>query len=301
MKGGWRRPPAAALRFIAKGRFARLDQLSHHRRRGRPVDQRQEKLIRWALARGERFDHCIVGEPTSVGSLGDTIKHGRRGSLTGRLDLPAAGPCRLPAVSPEQSDPALGADALGAVHPPLDHGDADFDPSNLEVVSVDVGNLAANVIPAEVRLVFNVRFNDLWTPETLSAEIARRVEAAAEDRAIRSPSIRQRRRLPDPARRIHRPRRRRGRGRDRTSSVLFDRRRHVRCAFHQGRLPGRRPRPAERDHSRDRRAGRARRSRGPELGSTSACSSVISSSAPRPMQGGSVVSLTLGSRAAGRS
>ena len=72
------------------------------------------------------------------------------------------------------------APVLSALHaPPLDAGGADFEPSNLEVVSVDVGNPAANVIPGEVRLVFNIRFNDAWTPETLSAEIARRVEAAA--------------------------------------------------------------------------------------------------------------------------
>jgi succinyl-diaminopimelate desuccinylase len=68
-------------------------------------------------------------------------------------------------------------DALQA--PPLDSGTEDFEPSNLEIVSVDVGNPATNVIPGEVRLVFNVRFNDLWTPETLSAEIERRVAAAA--------------------------------------------------------------------------------------------------------------------------
>jgi succinyl-diaminopimelate desuccinylase len=63
--------------------------------------------------------------------------------------------------------------------PPLDRGNADFEPSNLEVTTVDVGNAAHNVIPGEVRLAFNVRFNDLWTPESLKAEIARRVAAAA--------------------------------------------------------------------------------------------------------------------------
>jgi len=63
------------------------------------------------------------------------------------------------------------------IAPPLDQGNADFEPSNLEVTSVDVGNPAANVIPGEVRLAFNVRFNDLWTPESLRAEIARRVAA----------------------------------------------------------------------------------------------------------------------------
>src|SRR5208283_2512635 len=62
-----------------------------------------------------------------------------------------------------------------------DAGSADFDPSNLEVVTVDVGNPATNVIPAEVRLVFNVRFNNRWTPETLKAEIERRIAGAAGD------------------------------------------------------------------------------------------------------------------------
>ena len=64
-------------------------------------------------------------------------------------------------------------------HPALDAGTPAFEPSNLEVVSVDVGNPATNVTPGEIRLVFNVRFNDLWTPKTLSAEIERRVAAAA--------------------------------------------------------------------------------------------------------------------------
>ena len=61
---------------------------------------------------------------------------------------------------------------------PLDAGTAHFDPSNLEVVTVDTGNPSANVIPAECRARFNVRFNDVWTPETLSGEIRRRVAAA---------------------------------------------------------------------------------------------------------------------------
>ena len=62
---------------------------------------------------------------------------------------------------------------------PLDQGTEHFDPSNLEFTSIDVGNTATNVIPAEARTRFNIRFNDLWTPKTLSAEIRRRIEAAA--------------------------------------------------------------------------------------------------------------------------
>jgi succinyl-diaminopimelate desuccinylase len=66
-------------------------------------------------------------------------------------------------------------DALST--PPLDEGTADFQPTNLEVVTVDVGNPATNVIPGEIRVVFNIRFNDCWTPATLEAEIRRRLAA----------------------------------------------------------------------------------------------------------------------------
>jgi succinyl-diaminopimelate desuccinylase len=136
------------------------------------------KLVDWALAKGERFDHCILGEPTCVAALGDTIKHGRRGSLNGTVTIRGR---QGHAAYPQLADnpiPAL-APILGALlEPPLDKGNADFEPTNLEVVSVDVGNPAFNVIPGEARLRFNVRFNDLWTPESLAAEIARRVAAA---------------------------------------------------------------------------------------------------------------------------
>ena len=63
--------------------------------------------------------------------------------------------------------------------PSLDEGTIDFDRSNLEIVNVDVGNRATNVIPGEVRLAFNIRFNNIWSPASLAAEIERRVAAAA--------------------------------------------------------------------------------------------------------------------------
>jgi succinyl-diaminopimelate desuccinylase len=137
------------------------------------------KLLEWARARGERFDHCLLGEPTSVARLGDTIKNGRRGSLTGRLTLHGKqGHVAYPQLA-ENPIRTLAPILAALQSPALDAGTADFDPSNLEIVSVDVGNPATNVIPAEVRLVFNVRFNDVWTPATLSAEIERRISAAA--------------------------------------------------------------------------------------------------------------------------
>jgi succinyl-diaminopimelate desuccinylase len=181
MKGGLAAGVAAALRFIARGAFRGSVSFLVTGDEEGPSINGTVKLIRWALARGERFDHCIVGEPTSVEALGDRIKHGRRGSLTGRLVLRGRqGHVAYPHVA-DNPIRAL-ASVLSALFAPLDDGDAEFEPSNLEVVSVDVGNPAANVIPDDVRLVFNVRFNDLWTPETLSAEIVRRVVAAADGR-----------------------------------------------------------------------------------------------------------------------
>ncbi len=137
------------------------------------------KLLAHVLARGERFDHCLLGEPTNPHSLGDMVKIGRRGSLTGRLTVHGKqGHVAYPHLA---DNPIRGllrlADALLAT--PLDGGTAHFDPSNLEFSTLDVGNPAANVIPAEARAVFNIRFNDLWTPQTLEAEIARRLREAA--------------------------------------------------------------------------------------------------------------------------
>ena len=182
MKGGVAAAVAAALRFIAAGSpRGSISFLVTGDEEG-PSINGTVKLIDWALARGERFDHCIVGEPTCVTALGDTIKNGRRGSLTGRLALHGRqGHVAYPHVA-DNPIPTLAPVLAALLAPPLDAGGPDFEPSNLEVVSVDVGNPAANVIPAEVRLVFNIRFNDAWTPETLSPEIARRVEAASSGR-----------------------------------------------------------------------------------------------------------------------
>ena len=182
MKGGLAAAAAAALRFVGRGAFpGSISFLVTGDEEG-PSINGTVKLIRWALDRGERFDHCIVGEPTSADALGDTIKHGRRGSLTGRLTLHGRqGHVAYPHIA-DNPVRALAPVLSALFDPPFDAGDADFDPSNLEVVSVDVGNPASNVIPAEVRLLFNVRFNALWTPETLKAEIARRVAAAATGR-----------------------------------------------------------------------------------------------------------------------
>jgi succinyl-diaminopimelate desuccinylase len=134
------------------------------------------KLLEWAIARGEKFDQCILGEPTNPNALGDMIKIGRRGSLSGTLTVHGKqGHVGYPhlADNPVHHIVRLIGTLLGT---PLDKGTEHFDPSNLEVTSLDTGNRAVNIIPAEAKAMFNIRFNDLWTPETLRAEISRRIE-----------------------------------------------------------------------------------------------------------------------------
>ena len=263
MKGGVAASVAAALRFIARGAFAGSISFLLTGDEEGPAVNGTVKLVDWALRKGERFDHCILGEPTSVEAVGDTIKHGRRGSLNGRITIRGRqGHAAYPHIA-DNPVRALAPVLTALFSPPLDSGNADFEPTNLEVVSVDVGNPAFNVIPGEVRLTFNIRFNDLWTPETLRAEIERRVAAAdAGGRAslafepTNAVAFLTR---PGPFTDLVAER---GRGRDRAQALAFDRRRHLRRALHQGRLPGGRARPRQRDHSWRRRAGRARRSRG---------------------------------------
>ena len=178
MKGGVAASVAAALRFIARQAFAGSISFLLTGDEEGPAVNGTVKLLDWALAKGERFDHCILGESTSVEAVGDTIKHGRRGSLNGRITIKGRqGHAAYPHIA-DNPVRALAPVLTALFSPPLDQGNADFEPTNLEVVSVDVGNPTFNVIPGEARLTFNIRFNDLWTPDSLAAEIERRVATA---------------------------------------------------------------------------------------------------------------------------
>jgi succinyl-diaminopimelate desuccinylase len=137
------------------------------------------KLLQWAVARGERFDHCILGEPTNVAALGDMMKIGRRGSLSGALTVHGKqGHVAYPERAINPIDGLIRL-AVALKVEPLDAGTAHFSASNLEFTSIDVGNTASNVIPAEATAKFNIRFNDRWTAATLAEEITRRCRAAA--------------------------------------------------------------------------------------------------------------------------
>jgi succinyl-diaminopimelate desuccinylase len=137
------------------------------------------KLLQWAAARGEKFDHAILGEPTNPEKLGEMIKIGRRGSQSGTLIVSGT---QGHVAYPELADnPVRGIVTLmGAINAAtLDNGTRHFGPSNLEFTSIDIGNKTVNLIPAEARARFNIRFNDRHTPESLKSWLEARCAQAA--------------------------------------------------------------------------------------------------------------------------
>ncbi len=162
MKGAIAAFVAAAARFIAqhRGKLPGAISLLITGDEEGPAINGTKPVLEWLRARGERLDACIVGEPTNPTRLGEMIKIGRRGSLNGRL-----------AVRGVQGHTAYPQLADNPIHRlikmltriaqrPLDEGTAHFQPSTIQISTIDVGNPASNVIPAEARTCFNIRFND---------------------------------------------------------------------------------------------------------------------------------------------
>src|SRR5215475_11276 len=140
------------------------------------------KLLQWASARGEKFDHCVLGEPSNQQELGDCIKVGRRGSQSGTLYVDGVqGHVAYPhrASNPV---PDIARLIVAIADEPLDRGSAQFQPSNLEFTSVDVGNSASNVIPGQARAKFNIRYNDLHTQASLRELVETRLAKAKGNR-----------------------------------------------------------------------------------------------------------------------
>jgi succinyl-diaminopimelate desuccinylase len=140
------------------------------------------KLLKWAAERGEKFDHCVLGEPSNVETLGDTIKVGRRGSQSGTLYVDGVqGHVAYPhrAANPV---PDIARLIVAISDEPLDHGSAQFQASNLEFTSVDVGNTANNVIPGQARAKFNIRYNDNHTQASLRELVEMRLTKACGNR-----------------------------------------------------------------------------------------------------------------------
>lgn len=129
------------------------------------------KVLDWMREQGEVIDACLVGEPTNPKALGDMMKIGRRGSVTATLTAYGAqGHVAYPHLA-DNPLPRLTEALTLLAGSPLDEGTAHFQPSTLALTTIDVGNPASNVIPAKGTAKFNIRFNDLHTPDSLEAHI----------------------------------------------------------------------------------------------------------------------------------
>jgi succinyl-diaminopimelate desuccinylase len=129
------------------------------------------KVLEWMAANGEQPDHALVGEPTNATRFGEAIKIGRRGSLNGRITVTGAqGHVAYPHLA---KNPLKGLIAMLArlYDQPLDFGSAYFSPSNFEVTSIDVGNPTTNVIPVKAEAMFNIRYNDRHSADSLQTKI----------------------------------------------------------------------------------------------------------------------------------
>lgn len=128
-------------------------------------------VVQQLKARGERLDACIVGEPTSVKQLGDMVKNGRRGTLSGRL--------RVQGVQGHIAYPQLARNPLHDFAPALaelvatrwDEGNTFFPPTSWQVSNIHAGTGALNVIPGELVVDFNFRFSSESTPQSLRERV----------------------------------------------------------------------------------------------------------------------------------
>jgi len=134
-----------------------------------PATDGTVRVLEWMQAHGHIPDFCLVGEPTNPGALGDVIKIGRRGSLNASIRVHGT---QGHVAYPDRADNPVHrlVRALAALTAaPLDAGNAWFQPSSLQVTSIDVGNPATNVIPAQASARLNIRFNDGHTGAGLEA------------------------------------------------------------------------------------------------------------------------------------
>ena len=128
-----------------------------------------KKVVDWLKGKSEIISGCIVGEPTNVNRMGDTLKIGRRGSFTGSLTVTGIqGHVGYPHLADNPINSLLKMlEPFSKIY--LDEGTKDFQPSSIMITSIDVNNDASNVIPGEVKAKFNIRFNTLHSASSLKA------------------------------------------------------------------------------------------------------------------------------------
>lgn len=142
-----------------------------------PAINGTRRVLEWLKERGEVIDACVVGEPTNPTALGEMIKIGRRGSLNGTLTVRGIqGHTAYPHLADNPIDRLVKMLAVLAAEP-LDKGSEHFQPSTLAFTSIDVGNPATNVIPAEAKARFNIRFNDLHTGPSIEEALRKRLDS----------------------------------------------------------------------------------------------------------------------------
>jgi succinyl-diaminopimelate desuccinylase len=182
MKGAIAAFIAATSRFLKEGSpRGSISLLITGDEEGEAVDG-TVRVLDWMREKGERPDFCVVGEPSSSAVLGDMIKIGRRGSMNGRLTVTGTeGHVAYPHLA-DNPIPALIAIVSRITARRFDDASAQFDATNLEVVSIDVGNPATNVIPREARANFNIRFNTAHSGASLSEWLRGEVAAAMQGR-----------------------------------------------------------------------------------------------------------------------
>ena len=135
------------------------------------------KVLEWLRQRGEALDACVVGEPTSATELGDMIKIGRRGSMTGRVVVEGVqGHVAYPHLV-DNAAHRLVALLHALTSAALDDGTEHFQPSSLQVTTIDIGNPATNIAPGTARATFNIRFNDTWSSSTLKPWVEEKLAA----------------------------------------------------------------------------------------------------------------------------
>jgi succinyl-diaminopimelate desuccinylase len=145
-----------------------------------PATDGTVRVLEWMAAQGQIPDFCVVGEPTCRARLGDMIKVGRRGSLNARITVHGT---QGHVAYPQRADNPVHrlVRALAALTAaPLDAGSEFFEPSSLQLTSIDVGNPATNVIPAQARAALNIRFNDRHSGASLIAWLRAAIAPHAE-------------------------------------------------------------------------------------------------------------------------
>ena len=184
MKGAIAAFAAAAARHLAAGPPRGSISLLITGDEEGPATDGTMRVLEWMAAHGHIPDACLVGEPTNPAALGETIKIGRRGSLNATITARGTqGHVAYPHRAANPIHPLVAALAELTAHT-LDHGTASFEPSSLQLTSVDVGNTAANVIPAQATARLNIRFNDTHTGASLAAWLAAAVARHCPDAAV---------------------------------------------------------------------------------------------------------------------